>query len=286
MIRIFRLPVSAGGSTCYPVRTLPDDVRSPWERPRRNPDPTRQRVPLIPRRPVSVALALLGKHPKRRGGLRVAFRRDSKVDAFQRQISALRNQLGGETDHYREASFADPQATRHEPEYRNDFPDLDSLEPKSRSSLLRDLVDSDPSPGDVAMPELPAIPSIDTQTTVVAHSTAWSGTLESAGSLHIHGRVEGTLTAQQDIFIAEEAEVDATIIAASVTIAGQVRGSIHCSHRFEILPHGRVSADVRAPAIVIHDGALLAGEITMTASGESRGKIAAVPAARAAHSGD
>ena len=34
----------------------------------------------------------------RPGGLRVVFRRDSKVDAFQRQISALRHQLGGEND--------------------------------------------------------------------------------------------------------------------------------------------------------------------------------------------
>lgn len=215
----------------------------------------------------------------------MAFRRDSKVDAFQRQISALRNQLGGETDHYREASFADAPATRHVPEYRNDFPDLDSLEPRSHSAL-RDLVGSALAPGDVAMPELPVIPSIDTQTTVVAHSTAWSGTLESSGSLHVHGRVEGALTARDDVFIAEEAEVDATIVAANVTIAGQVRGSIHCSHRFEILPHGRVSADVRAPAIVVHDGALLSGDITMSAPGESRSKISAVPAARAAHGGD
>jgi cytoskeletal protein CcmA (bactofilin family) len=215
----------------------------------------------------------------------VAFRRDSKVDAFQRQISALRNQLGGETGHYAESSFDDPPVSRPVPQYRDDFPELNSLEPTSRSSL-RELVESNPSPGDVAMPELPAIPSIDTQTTVVSHSTSWSGTLESAGSLHIHGRVEGSLTARDDIFIAEEAEVDATIVAASVTIAGQVRGSIHCSDRFEILPHGRVSADVRAPAVVIHDGALLAGEISMSASSESRGKIAAVPAARAAHGGD
>ena len=38
------------------------------------------------------------RSPGRPGGLRVVFRRDSKVDAFQRQISALRHQLGGEND--------------------------------------------------------------------------------------------------------------------------------------------------------------------------------------------
>jgi cytoskeletal protein CcmA (bactofilin family) len=215
----------------------------------------------------------------------VAFRRDSKVDAFQRQISALRNQLGGETDHYRDVSFDHPPASHRIPDYRNDFPDLDSLEREPRLSL-RDQPRPDPASRDVANPELPPIPSIDTQTSVIAHSTVWNGTMESTGSLHIHGRVDGALTARDDIFIAEEAEVDATIVAANVTIAGQVHGSIHCSNRFEILPHGRVSADVKAPAIVIHEGALLAGEITMSASSESRGKISAVPAARAAHGGD
>ena len=69
----------------------------------------------------------------------MAFRRDSKVDAFQRQISALRNQLGGETGHYGEASFDDPPATRPMPDYRDSFPNLNTLEPVSRSSL-RDLV--------------------------------------------------------------------------------------------------------------------------------------------------
>jgi cytoskeletal protein CcmA (bactofilin family) len=215
----------------------------------------------------------------------VAFRRDNKVDAFQRQISALRSQLGGESENYRDASFDHGPGSRSVPEYRNDFHELDPFEPEPRASL-RGVPSPDPTARDVAAPDFPAVPSIDTETSVIAHSTTWNGTLESTGSLHVYGRVEGSLTARDDIFVAEEAEVDAIIVAANVTIAGQVRGSIHCSHRFEILPHGRVAADVNAPAIVIHDGALVAGEITMSASGESRGKISAVPAARAAHGGD
>lgn len=215
----------------------------------------------------------------------MAFRRDSKVDAFQRQISALRHQLGGETDHYRDESFAPAPAPRHAPDYRNDFADLEPSEPPTLAPLRERAVPDRFALGDGAL-ELPPVPSIDTETSVIAHSTTWNGALESTGSLHVYGRVEGSLTARDDIFVAEEAEVDAVIVAASVTIAGKVRGSVHCSRRFEILPHGRVSADVRAPAIVIHDGALLAGEIAMAASGESRGKLSAVPAARAANGGD
>jgi cytoskeletal protein CcmA (bactofilin family) len=120
-------------------------------------------------------------------------------------------------------------------------------------------------------------------TSVVAHSTTWSGDLESSGSLHIHGRVEGSLTARESVFIAEEADVDAVIRAANVTVAGNVRGSVHCAERFEVLPRGKVAGDIHAPTIAIHDGAVVAGEIAMAPSNDSR---ASQSPARVARGGD
>jgi cytoskeletal protein CcmA (bactofilin family) len=122
------------------------------------------------------------------------------------------------------------------------------------------------------------------ETSVIAHSTAWSGDLESSGSLHIHGRVEGSLTARDSIFIAEEADVEAVIRAASVTVAGNVRGSVHCAVRFEVLPHGKVAGDIHAPAIAIHDGAIVAGDISMTPSQNAKAPLA--PSVRVARGGD
>jgi len=76
-------------------------------------------------------------------------------------------------------------------------------------------------------------------TSVIAHSTTWSGDLESSGSLHVHGRVEGSLTARDTIFIAEEADVDAIIRAANVTIAGSQHDILfhHLLHRFMMAPN-------------------------------------------------
>ncbi len=122
------------------------------------------------------------------------------------------------------------------------------------------------------------------QTSVIAHSTAWSGDLESSGSLHVHGRVEGSLTARDTIFIAEEADVEAVIRAAKVTVAGNVRGSVHCAERFEVLPHGKVAGDIHAPAIAIHDGAIVAGDISMTPTNDARAPMAAP--VRVARGGD
>jgi cytoskeletal protein CcmA (bactofilin family) len=210
----------------------------------------------------------------------VVFRRDSKVDAFQRQISALRNQLGGESEEGARQDRDRPRASGREIPYHPDYAEF-PLIASDLSPIPRGLVGtSDLTPSD----PVPPIPAIDMHTTVIAHSTAWSGDLESSGSLHIHGRVEGSLTARDTIFIAEEADVDAVIRAANVTIAGNVRGSVHCAERFEVLPQGKVAGDIHAPAIAIHDGAIVAGVISMAPSNDVRTQAA--PPLRVARGGD
>ena len=193
-------------------------------------------------------------------------RKDSRVDAFHRQISALRHQLGGDDPDLALPALERRHAAGTEAPYRTGVAVLADPEPVSTRSIQQVL---DPEPGPTLATALAAIPAADSLTSVIAHTTTWNGELESSGSLHVHGRVEGSLTAQDEVYVAEEAEVDATITAANVTIAGNVRGKIHCHERFEVLPRGRVAADIRAPVIVIHEGALLVGEISM-ATADSR----------------
>lgn len=203
----------------------------------------------------------------------MVFRRDSKVDAFQRQISALRHQLGGEPD---EAPL--PERSRPSPRddaYRHALAELDAFVSETGGASRE--IERQPQP-DYPTHALPAVPALDEQTSVIAHTTIWSGILDSSGSLHLHGRVEGTITARDDIFIAEEAEVDAIVNATNVTIAGNVRGSVSCTSRLEILPRGRVAGDISAPVLVVHEGAVIAGDIAMAAPPDRKSALA--PGAR------
>lgn len=202
----------------------------------------------------------------------MVFRRDSKVDAFQRQLSALRNQLGNDPAEL-PASIPD-----HDPGHAassRPLPDLDFF--AESTYTLRDELDLAP----VAEPQvahLQPVPALDTETSVISHGATWSGNLESSGSLHVHGRADGALTARNSIYIAEDAEVDATLQASHVVVAGLVRGTVHCLDRFEVLPRGRVSGDVHAPRVVIHDGAVVAGRVSM--SEQPASSVAPVRAAR------
>jgi cytoskeletal protein CcmA (bactofilin family) len=211
----------------------------------------------------------------------VVFRRDSKVDAFQRQISALRHQLGGENEGDAVPDRDRQRSIANENFFLSEYPEFTS----ARSDQLFSSPDqADAFDSKSPDPVSPPIPAMDMHTSVIAHSTTWRGDLESSGSLHIHGRVEGSLTARDTIFIAEEADVDAIIRAANVTIAGSVRGSVFCAERFEVLPHGKVAGDIHAPAISIHDGAIVAGDISMAPSNSARVSLA--PPARVARGGD
>lgn len=224
----------------------------------------------------------------------MVFRKDSKIDAFQRQIGALRQQLGPNPHD------AGGQAIESEP-YADDPIDvagddrgggaeytLDADEPSTvygsdRTYSAYAATAPAERPGDeMSTPATTSLPMADAQTSVVAHDTVWKGDLVSEGTIHVHGRVEGTIRAKQDVFIAEEADVEATITATNVVIAGFVKGGIRCGNRFEVLPQGRVDGEIQAPTLVIHDGASIVGQFRMGAGeGTETAKASSVVQRRA-----
>jgi cytoskeletal protein CcmA (bactofilin family) len=193
----------------------------------------------------------------------MVFRRDNKTDSFQRQMSALRQQIGGDEE-TEDRAGAPEQSDRGGGSFSTAF-----NEPASGAYGFSDFANSvAPSQtGNQQMtpvaPELPAIPTVDAQTTVIAHDTMWKGEIQSNGTVHVHGRLEGAIRANRDVYIAEEADVDSTITATNVVIAGLFKGTIRCEARFEVLPTGRVSGDILAPTLVIHEGALVTGQFRM-----------------------
>ena len=208
----------------------------------------------------------------------MVFRRDKQVDSFQRQMSALRQRLGeGETAQdaapadfadYDETDYVDPVDTT----YGNDQ-GMNTADTGGYS-----FGDYAPQDGGNELVEdndglrLPEIPAVDGQISVVATDTLWKGDLQSDGSLHVYGRVEGSLTAKEDIWIADGATVDATLTARRIVVAGNVSGTIAASERFEALPQGQIQADVHASTFVVHEGAKINGQLKMAqAEGSSTG---------------
>ncbi len=214
----------------------------------------------------------------------MVFRRDHKGgEAFQRQISALRQQLGGESgDQEFDDGEQPPQESaygyspgNYEPEdqpyrggYRSDYPYED-----------QPAVESFESP-------VATVPVADAHMTVISNDTTWKGEVSSEGSMHIHGQYDGVIKAREDVYILEEAVVAAEVHARNVVVAGRYNGAVSCETRFEVLPSGRVQGSVRAPVLIVHDGAEINGSIQMTTSETVRPAPASLVSRRASASSE
>ena len=65
-----------------------------------------------------------------------------------------------------------------------------------------------------------------TEVTVVGQGARLEGTVLSAGSLRIDGQVKGKITADGDVTLSAQSQVEADISATNVTIAGKFKGNI------------------------------------------------------------
>ncbi len=206
----------------------------------------------------------------------MVFRRDNKVDAFQRQMSALRNQLGG-PENDEQGVQDDDLSSAQSDSYARDgrYSDQGEYAPADAGGYsfgaYQPATSGNSVPLEPEQPSVPEFPSVDAQVSVIAQDTLWKGDLESEGNMHVHGRVEGNLRAKDDIWVAESADVSATISARRVVVAGQVSGTVRAIERFEALPQARITADVYAPTFVVHEGAMLNGELHMAGGQSNQG---------------
>ncbi len=199
----------------------------------------------------------------------MVFRRDNKVDSFQRQMSALRHQLdknGDEeqTDMNHNMPVLDDERYPPGETYRaQESPDEGDSGAYSFGSYPVQTGQTPYADDDLSSPAVPEMPPMDGQISVVATETTWNGDLVSGNSIHVYGRVEGSLRATEDVWIAQGADVDATIDARRVIVAGSLGGTVRATERFEALPQGRVTAGVFAPTYIVHEGAVINGELRM-----------------------
>lgn len=216
------------------------------------------------------------------GGKRMIFRRENRGESFQRQVSNLRQQPqeapaeGEEQEYDRDYESEEPTDTSR---FSTDqgTPAEGISFPSSRSEVQEASAAAEAPPAQpAAQPAAPAAPATqaypettrwqaggDTSSSIIAANSAWNGTLTSEGSLRVHGKADGELYSATDLFVAEGAEVDASLFADSVVVAGLVRGKIEARSRLEILPQGEVTGDVRAPKLVVHEGATISGQLKM-----------------------
>ena len=104
---------------------------------------------------------------------------------------------------------------------------------------------------------------------LIDRNSSIEGTFTTTRDVRIEGMVRGKIVCQGLLYIAESADIDATVEAASVTVAGKLTGDVTCRGRFQITGTGRVSATVTTDSLVIDDGAFYEGDLNMKSTSSS-----------------
>jgi cytoskeletal protein CcmA (bactofilin family) len=102
--------------------------------------------------------------------------------------------------------------------------------------------------------------------TVIGGSMKIDGELLSDADLLIQGTVKGRVVARGNLLVDKSGNVDASVEAENLEIAGLVTGNMVAEKKVEISAGGRAVGDVKAQRILIADGAVFKGNVDMSAS--------------------
>jgi cytoskeletal protein CcmA (bactofilin family) len=112
-------------------------------------------------------------------------------------------------------------------------------------------------------------------TCIIAAKTVIKGELTGDEDVIVEGNVDGQIRITRDLRVGANGVVKATVEAQSIIVSGELIGDCQASVRVEIQATGRLTGNIRAPKIVIAEGAMFRGNSDMSARKDDK-KVAAL----------
>lgn len=99
--------------------------------------------------------------------------------------------------------------------------------------------------------------------TVIGESILINGNLQGDEDLTVLGRVEGSVNLTKTLNVEESGIVKANIAVRNAIVSGVVVGNITATESVELTEVGRMVGDIKAPRVIIVDGARYRGAVDM-----------------------
>jgi cytoskeletal protein CcmA (bactofilin family) len=99
--------------------------------------------------------------------------------------------------------------------------------------------------------------------TVIGETIIIRGKLKGDEDLTIKGRIEADIFSTKSLTVENSGIVKAKIEAKNVHVHGIVVGNITAEEKVEVSPDGKVVGNLKAPRVILRDGACLRGMIDM-----------------------
>lgn len=118
--------------------------------------------------------------------------------------------------------------------------------------------------------------------TLIGQSTRLKGDMTFTGMMHLDGRVEGSIIAENDkdtLTISESGHIKGTIKAGNLVINGTIDGDITATGKIEVLSQACISGNIYYVNIEMETGSQIngqliyqGGEVTQIHNPENKGK--------------
>ncbi len=112
---------------------------------------------------------------------------------------------------------------------------------------------------------------------VIGAKTTVKGEVTGDEDVLVEGAIEGQVRISRDLRVAASGSVRANIEANSVIVSGEVLGDCTAAVRVDIQATGRLTGNIRAPKIVIAEGAVFRGNSDMSPRQEPRAGVMGGP---------
>ncbi len=110
--------------------------------------------------------------------------------------------------------------------------------------------------------------------------TTHQGKLHFQGSVRIDGTFKGEVESKGTLVIGKEAKVEAEVRVGQMIVSGHIQGEITASEKVVLHRTANLVGHLKTPVLVIEEGAVLEGQITMGAKGGEAAAAKAAPASR------
>lgn len=98
-----------------------------------------------------------------------------------------------------------------------------------------------------------------TSTTVIGADASFKGEISFEGSMRVEGKFDGKLTTKGKFSVGRTAEVQGEVHVGNLSIEGNFKGNVTAQERVEVAANAKFNGDMRAPKLVVAEGATLVG---------------------------
>lgn len=124
------------------------------------------------------------------------------------------------------------------------------------------LFSKDPAPTAPTRP-LPGGGTAPFTGTFIGPNIVIDGTITGSEAVLIEGTVRGKVDMTGELRVGTKARVEATVHAKNVTVEGKLTGDISADERVELVASATVDGNIKAPKIVVAEGAKFRGNVDM-----------------------